>query len=912
MRPLILLLLLCSLTCDGVYMVKKTMCASGCDYGLDWLDLHDALDIARTYQDASPSQCVPYILEISGTITVIGTVGFYHKACREFITIKGANNGSFSTDGRVASNAALPGVLKIYGPAFAFLIFDDTKSWRLQDLIIASGPAIDGPEGPSKTVLSASWSGGVQSMVISGAPGFTYNNYIAVRGFSPEQWNLGNTQVYGFPIDNMDGTWTVQVANSVNPGTLVTPGSLQLLFANVTNFIFWGDAGQGDPNKMPVGLEIIRCRVESSGYGETAFFLGAHGDNVTVQDSIMKGATAPGNDSYAIGVLGNQITFRNDYISGGAEDFISGGTFLPAGWISRNHKFIGNNTTKETWQDWVDGTGVPTGLPCHQGKIYHNNSTNLDYTCNGGGTWDLQSNLNNYNVGYFPKQLIKNHLEWKEGNGIRVYGNSIGPCYAHATQVCAAVQLEQVTQPTPGPCTDKYPCINIAQPWTVISDVAVMGNKMPDGYAIWQTGGAYFSWAANTQTRWSINGNGTAVVTSNSGAFTAGMGAGTGSNVLVDGLTYAVQQPVSGTSITLCDPLYGYNYPGYPCGTVTVSSGLHTLVLPSYDYGMNNLIFRHNLATTVSDEKTYCQSTSGNYCNAYVGKSNGGARGALLFEPGMFNFLAENNTQATSLFSSPSGLVEGLGTYRTGSYSQFIIRNNIMPIGATGSMGVEEALGAAGNGCGLWNMLYLYGGTPILSKNIFYSEAPTGQTWQSFTTGSVGPACASTALSTIWPTDHVGGIPWNYDAGTSPTGVLNPSTYAVQNATYLNWGSNGRAPGADVGYVNQMTSTAISGAYNPALDMWIRSMLPSLTQGLTIYATAYDTSACTWELSLDPNAYTAPVAVSSQTRIGRDIKAVWNSGTLTASKAYYARMTCGSAVTEFTVDGQRAMTITAQ
>jgi hypothetical protein len=232
------------------------------------------------------------------------------------------------------------------------------------------------------------------------------------------------------------------------------------------------------------------------------------------------------------------------------------------------------------------------------------------------------------------------------------------------------------------------------------------------------------------------------------------------------------------------------------------------------------------------------------------------------------------------------------------------VRNNIGPIGALGFPG-----GASNpqNGCGMEAMFQLYGGAPDLRKNILTNDSPAGRTWQSFTTGTVTPACATAPVTTkIWPTDHAGGMSWK--------SILDTATFKVTNATYTSWGADGRPPGADIDLVNWKTAHAVDGAPAPALDYKIRSVIPTgsgASHGVRIYFTAPSTSNCTWELSPDPGGYASPVAVSSQLRNGRDGVAVWNDGTLTAGKAYWARLSCDGDRIETLVNGDRAMLITA-
>jgi len=78
-----------------------------------------------------------------------------------------------------------------------------------------------------------------------------------------------------------------------------------------------------------------------------------------------------------------------------------------------------------------------------------------------------------------------------------------------------------------------------------------------------------------------------------------------------------------------------------------------------------------------------------------------------------------------------------------------------------------------------------------------------------------------------------------------------------------------------------------------------------------VYFTAPSTTACTWEVSSDPNIYSSPIAVSSQVQNGRDGQAVWADGTLSPAAVYWLRLTCSGDQLETLINGERAMVITA-
>jgi hypothetical protein len=301
-------------------------------------------------------------------------------------------------------------------------------------------------------------------------------------------------------------------------------------------------------------------------------------------------------------------------------------------------------------------------------------------------------------------------------------------------------------------------------------------------------------------------------------------------------------------------------------------------------------------------------SGPGGYCviAANQAESETSVQGPAIFEAADYDIDISNNTITTSQFTPNSGLFQGFGvTFGTSDYSGMVhVRNNIVPIGLQGFQAFADWNGHAGpqNGCGMEYMFGMYGGASNLHNNILTSDAPMGHTWQTFTTGTVNPACASAAGTTIlWPVDHAGGFSW--------TSILDPTTFKVTNPAYNGWGTDKRDPGADIDLVNWRTAGAVSGAPNPGLDYAIQSVVPTSVSSLKIYFTAPDTTACTWELSTDGNLYTSSITVASQTRMGRAGIAAWNG--LAAGTAYYARATCAGNKLETLINGTRAMAITA-
>jgi hypothetical protein len=348
------------------------------------------------------------------------------------------------------------------------------------------------------------------------------------------------------------------------------------------------------------------------------------------------------------------------------------------------------------------------------------------------------------------------------------------------------------------------------------------------------------------------------------------------------------------------DPVY------HQCTAIDPGTGL-PYAPPCYSYSHHNINFTHNLITNVSDERSYCPSYGsgpGGYCAIAANSTpyQTGVIGPLGLDGPAYDIDISNNTQTTSTFSAASGVTFGFGTNVASSHDfsgMVHARNNIGPIGHYGFY--------PGNACSMEAMFLLYGGALDLHKNILTNDPSSGDTWQSFTTGSVTPACALSG-SQVWPTDHAGGMSWASILNTS-TFKVNAGGTACNTRPCAGFGSDGRDPGADVDLVNWKTAHALDGAPNPNLDYKIKSIVPTST-GASVYFTAPTTAACTWELSTDAGLYSSPIAVTSQTRTGRDGVATW-TGSLSASTGYFARATCAGNKLEFLVNGERAMVITA-
>jgi hypothetical protein len=926
-----LIALLLAVACHAQTAYKKvTICSSGCDYGLTFTDLQNAFDDAIAYTETS-GQCKLYIIEGTAgqALNLNSEVALRARAtCRQFIELRSSGSAAFSPGQRYNPATDHPNAFTLkVSTAFPIYAKDSTSYWRFRNIRFATKAQIDGPLTSPETVISGAWSGTNITVTVNNPTALT-SAPVEIVGSSVAGYNTGNSPAT--LVDNGNGTSTLTLDNTNNPGGSCSSscGTIRTLYNYYAVHVTYGDLGSGaDVNNLPHHLEILQCYMGQAGWGEAPEGLATSADNVYVLDSYFENFTRIGSDTFAIGAIGHNTVMRNNYMSAVSETFGSGGSFLPAGFLGTFTYFLGNNVTKDPWMFYDEGAGPPSS-PCFTGKIYWNNTANTNYVCGStSGSWTLLPTLTRYNVGASPKQVPKNLIEFKQGLAIRIFGNSIGGCPARTGQVCSVVDLEQVTQPInfgPGyaPTCDSnsnvpYPCIYLAQPWTTVADVNIQSNKMPNNPASWIVGSALFTFGVGKQNYWTVTGNGTSTITSTGNPFEDGMGGCQNGNVLVDGVTYGFLQPgpnchsyIGAMTAQLCDPVYTSGYVG--CGTVTISAGTHALYFPRYDNGQHSVRIQNNLQTGLTDERNYCASQSGGpiYCEVSpgcVGNGSCGSTGTLDVLQASFDMHYDHNSVLTSQFSAASGLVLRLGSAFPNNYGgQNSTTNNIFPMG---QYAFNTNTGPQ-NGCGFqYAVSGVPGGGWDVRKNIIYIQSPTGQTWAPFVTGAVSSACASDPTTTNkWPADHAGGTHWDYSGGT---GYLNASTFAVQNPTYQNWGTDGRDPGVDLNTLGWATAHAIDGAPNPYLDMRVRNLVPTAGHGLTIYATALDTGACTWELSTDPNQYASPVAVTSQARTGRDVIAVWNNGTLAASTTYFARMTCGGQTSEFTIDGLRVMVTTA-
>jgi hypothetical protein len=822
---------------------KVTVCASGCNYPLTDSGLFTAMNDAATYQDHTA--CIPYIIEGTGSFQMSG-VHFPPKTCHQYIEIRSSQGSHFTPGQR-------------YDPAA-----DDAYAFGLQGAKLPGSPMFlsaggtrywrfrnvnfftDNRGGATYPVTSASWSGGVITLAIGAASG-PYGA-VSVNGITPGGYNLGNVS-----MSAATGT-TISFRQPVNPGPYVSGGTVTLLYkTGLSSFVQVGDAW--DLNDFPDHIEFIQCGMQSAGDGEVSHALLTSASNISVIDSYLSGFVQRGGDGSAIIIEhGDNIVVRNTYLSAQAEDAGMGGSFVAAGTTPRFLYWYGNLLTKEPWMSMTIGISAPS-KPCFKGNLYHDKAANKDYVCAATstatvgtmpvGSWNAMPDLSPHLTDY-PYEITwpKNIWECKICQGVRLAGNHFGPIPAQSSQSALSILLNLVTQPYGGACTGGIP-----------------------------------SPCKNIPQPWTSISD----VSITANRFDSGFGP--------FAMGYSAFHPCAAI-----DPATRRPYP-QPC----------------YDNGHHNINFSNNLVTNVSDERNYCLKTN-DYCAVYKGCGNDcGTTGALALNAAEHDIVIDHNTETVSKFSPNSGLILYLGANASGTHDSsgmIAVTNNIGPIGVQGFRGEYDQASTTynpQNGCGMEAMFLLYGGALNLHKNIWNTESPAGQRWQSFSTGKVSSACAASSGPTmIWPADHAGGFSW--------TTILDPTTYKVTNPAYKGWGTDRRDPGADIDLVNWKTEHAIDGAPAPKLDYAIRSILATWKvsdRGARIYFTAPSTNACTWELSLDPNRYASPIAVSSQVRNGRDGLAVWNDGTLAAGKAYWARVTCDGDQLETMLNGDRAFLITA-
>jgi hypothetical protein len=301
----------------------------------------------------------------------------------------------------------------------------------------------------------------------------------------------------------------------------------------------------------------------------------------------------------------------------------------------------------------------------------------------------------------------------------------------------------------------------------------------------------------------------------------------------------------------------------------------------------NNIRFYDNIASGMGDERDFDKG---------VWNQIGGW--LALINSSDFNIDIRHNTYQLSTATAASGqmyyfMAQDYLGLQTG-YINF--RDNITPLGNH-----SVAVGGSGYG-GVCSFLvglaakasYNFGG------NIFTTDKTTwnGSSYP-IVTGTIPTPCTTNFL---------------YPAGTLSAangGTVVDGSFRAKRG-YQASASDGRDSGADVDHVNWATAGASSGGLNSALEYKIRSAVTSISgaqREVTIYFTAPDVNACTWELSFDANGYSSSIPVTSQTRSGRDGVAVWTG--LAAGKAYFGRATCDGLKLEQTVDGRRLMFITA-
>ncbi len=288
-------------------------------------------------------------------------------------------------------------------------------------------------------------------------------------------------------------------------------------------------------------------------------------------------------------------------------------------------------------------------------------------------------------------------------------------------------------------------------------------------------------------------------------------------------------------------------------------------VIGSYTMGPGRIYHHDDLITSMGDGRAL---PLGNPDSLNIGTTNGGNNlyGQLRYE----NLTMARSTQTGSTVRL-LGLLAEVPANWPGTPNAVI--NNIAPYGFYGY--IDIGAGGGTGACAYMAQLATPSGAS-LGGNIFSTEDGT-----SITTGAITAGC--TNANHRWPTGTL--------SDSLITNIIDGS-YKPKVA-FQGSGTDGRDSGANIDLLNAMTVNAISGAANPMLDSWITSISASPT-GAVVTAVAYDTGACTWEMSTDGGSYTSPIAVSSQARSGRGVTATWNPGTLDANTQYWVRMTCAS------------------
>lgn len=927
MKRLLIVLIFCACASAQNY-VKKTVCtAVGCDYPATFLGLFNAVNDSVTYQTSTA--CVPYIIEVQAGILINFTSGIHFpaKTCNQFIEIR-SSAGSHFIPGKRYDPSVDNTFAAVFSSSGSGTMIDTpalTRYWRLRNVLMTTSAVTSGPIA-SYPITAASWSGGASLLTIPTKP-TTVSGTWAINGV-PASGGACTGTCAGYNNGNVTPGFenATQIAyGSADPGGSCTGscGTATVLYNNsIPGWIQWGPA-DFDTAIYPDHLEIIQSAVMGSGQGELQVGMTVGADYIRVIDSYFSGIAKTG-DSQAISSSGSETEIRNTYLSAVSESLGGGGGIVSAGIVPSFQYNYGNYFIKEPWMNYVIGTGTPT-QPCYKDSIFHDATANRDYLCNTTtvsgptGSWTIQTNLTNYASRPFPYQWPKNHEEHKTGKALRTKGTWYGMIPAQSSQNGLGIVANVVSQPFESlTCTAipnlPQPCQNVPQVWTTLGDLAIINNRFDTGLGPFAMGYAVYSECQSDQinngtSTWTVVGNGTATITTTGSApvpFPAGYSSWPNGNVNLSSMILSGGSLGGGTVIGVNSTAVG----GLSMVmAATVPTGTYLMTLPCVFNGHHDIDFSNNLITNLSDERTYCPTFSGSCTVASACGNACGTQGHMFFDGSQHDVLMEHNTQTTSKYSAVSGLTLNIGgnLSQSSDYSgQWTVRNNI------GANGVHGFLSGPSDGCGFYFMLNnSLGGTLDLRNNILTKDLPTGQTWETFATGTVTPACATTS---IWPTNHAGNQSWLWDLTTGAGhGVLDATTFKVTNPTYQAWGSDGRDPGANVDLVNASTAGTIAGNPNPFLDVLIRStVLTPNGHGVTIQATAPDTGSCTWELSTDPNLYASPVAVSSQSRIGRNVVAVWNDGTLAGSTVYYARMTCGSYPgMETNINGSRAMIITA-
>lgn len=193
-------------------------------------------------------------------------------------------------------------------------------------------------------------------------------------------------------------------------------------------------------------------------------FIGSSTGLVSITNSYIEQIKATAADSPAIACVGcfGGLEIVNNYLEASGMAFLAGGSAasgqstLPPGMAQRNFRVIGNRITRRPEWHVTTGTAAPTGA-CLTGSRYRDTAAPQNYICTASA-WATTGTAHPVDFSN------KNSIEWKDGQGITLAGNHIGPSWQDAQQG-GGLLLNQS-----GGLTNNYE----------ITDVRMVANRMED------------------------------------------------------------------------------------------------------------------------------------------------------------------------------------------------------------------------------------------------------------------------------------------------------------------------------------------------------------------------------------------------------------------------------------------------